>query len=172
MIFTLLLLTALATGPDPATCPMHAEHMKQAQSNADTSHGHGEEVDARHDTFGFSHETSVHHFHLRRNGGAIDLTSNERGEQAVDAIRAHLRDVLADFKSGEFKNPRFVHDKTPDGIDVMQQEKKSISYRFEQLKDGGRIVIETKNPRALKAVHDFMRFQIAEHRTGDPTTVE
>lgn len=114
----------------------------------------------------------MHHFHLRRNGGAIDLTSNESGQQAVDAIRAHLKDVLEDFKSGEFKNPRFVHGKTPDGIDVMQKERKSITYRLEQLKDGGRIVIETKNPRALEAIHDFMRFQIAEHRTGDSTRVE
>jgi hypothetical protein len=32
-------------------------------------------------------------------------------------------------------------------------------------------MIETNNPKALKAVHDFLRFQIAEHQTGDPTEV-
>lgn len=38
MIFTLLLLTALASSPDPATCPMHAEHMKEKPATADSSH--------------------------------------------------------------------------------------------------------------------------------------
>jgi len=27
--------------------------------------------------------------------------------------------------------------------------------------------ISTKNPTALKAIHDFLRFQIKEHKTGD-----
>jgi enoyl-[acyl-carrier-protein] reductase (NADH) len=36
---------------------------------------------------------------------------------------------------------------------------------------GAKVMIETNNPKALKAVHDFLRFQIAEHQTGDPTEV-
>jgi hypothetical protein len=36
---------------------------------------------------------------------------------------------------------------------------------------GGRVDIATSDPAALAAVHQFLKFQIAEHKTGDPTTV-
>ena len=31
----------------------------------------------------------------------------------------------------------------------------------------GRIRIQTADPEALKAVHEFLRFQIEDHHTGD-----
>jgi hypothetical protein len=37
--------------------------------------------------------------------------------------------------------------------------------------DGGHIRIATESPEALAAVHDFLRFQIKDHQTGDPLTV-
>jgi hypothetical protein len=37
--------------------------------------------------------------------------------------------------------------------------------------DGGRIRIATESREALAAVHDFLRFQIKDHQTGDPLTV-
>lgn len=43
-----------------------------------------------------------------------------------------------------------------------------IHYRYQETDTGGKIVIDTSNPKALKAVHEFLRFQIAEHKTGDP----
>ena len=35
---------------------------------------------------------------------------------------------------------------------------------------GGRVDIVTSDPAALAAVHQFLKFQIAEHKTGDPLT--
>jgi hypothetical protein len=49
--------------------------------------------------------------------------------------------------------------------------KSQIRYQFEPTPQGGRVFISTKNPQALAAVHDFLRFQIREHRTGDSTEV-
>jgi hypothetical protein len=37
---------------------------------------------------------------------------------------------------------------------------------------GGRIRITTNNKEALAAVHEFLRFQIADHQTGDSTEIE
>lgn len=34
------------------------------------------------------------------------------------------------------------------------------------------LVITTANPKALKAIHEFLRFQIEDHRTGDPKIVQ
>src|SRR5207244_11718982 len=35
----------------------------------------------------------------------------------------------------------------------------------------GQVCIRTKDKQALKAVHEFLRFQIAEHQTGDRTDI-
>lgn len=42
-----------------------------------------------------------------------------------------------------------------------------IHYDYARTDTGGKIVIATTNPKALRAIHEFLRFQISEHRTGD-----
>lgn len=32
---------------------------------------------------------------------------------------------------------------------------------------GAQVTIRTTNPKAIEAIHKFLRFQIKEHRTGD-----
>jgi hypothetical protein len=53
----------------------------------------------------------------------------------------------------------------------MKRLRSSIRYTSETTDTGGRIRIETDSPEALAAVHDFLRFQIKDHGTGDPMTV-
>lgn len=147
MLTTLTLLLFMTT------CPMHAKHMA--------------EVDSRHDTFGMHHKESRHNFRLYADGGAIEL----RGV-AVDAIRKHLREIQSDFSKANFDTPRFVHDKVPDGVDVMKRLRAKIAYRYDDVAEGGRIRIRTSDPEAVRAIHAFMKFQIDEHRTGDTGVLE
>jgi hypothetical protein len=65
----------------------------------------------------------------------------------------------------------FVHDQVPPGVPVMKEERAEISYGFEELPAGGMVRIKTENRDALKAIHEFLRFQIADHRTGDTTDI-
>ena len=53
----------------------------------------------------------------------------------------------------------------------MRKLKSQIEYRFEKIDQGGRVRITSGNPQAIKAVHDFLKFQILDHRTGDPLKV-
>ncbi|HJW95141.1 MAG TPA: hypothetical protein VJ901_16110 [Thermoanaerobaculia bacterium] len=124
-------------------------------------------ADARHDTFGMSHETSQHSFRLFADGGAIEL----RGDAAA-AIQKHMREVTSDFSRGDFAKPLFVHGVMPDGAAHMKELGDAIAYKFEELPEGGRIRITTTNADALKAVHEFLRFQIKDHGTKDSGTIE
>jgi hypothetical protein len=54
----------------------------------------------------------------------------------------------------------------------MKELKEAIRYSAEPLSNGGRIKIETSSPEGIAAVHDLLRFQIMDHETGDPTTVQ
>ena len=53
----------------------------------------------------------------------------------------------------------------------MQELKGEIKYTYEELDRGAAVRISTKNPLALKAIHEFLRFQIKEHKTGDSLDV-
>ena len=137
-------------------CPMmNAEHAKA--------------VDARGDQgMGFSHEKTTHHFRLYQDGGAIEVTSNDANDDiSRNQIRAHLTHIAKMFTDGNFQVPMFVHDRMPPGADVMQQKIDKITYRYEQTDDGARVRITSGDSDALKAIHDFLRFQITDHRTGD-----
>jgi hypothetical protein len=84
----------------------------------------------------------------------------------------HLQEISAEFAAGQFGKPFMTHGEAPAGVRVMEQRKHQIAYTFEAIPDGGRVVITTSDRRAKSAVHEFLRYQIREHQTGDPKTVE
>jgi hypothetical protein len=53
----------------------------------------------------------------------------------------------------------------------MQARQRSISYTFEEAPQGGRVRIRTADATSRRAIHDFLRYQIREHVTGDSLEV-
>ena len=153
---------------DMKDCPMHEQHMKQSQSRYDDVKQRGE----AHEGMGFSQTETTHHFILTNSGGVIQVTANDpKDEKSIAQIQEHLIHIADMFSKGDFSIPHFVHDQTPPGVKTMQQLKKQIQYTSETLPDGARVKIETKSAQAIAAIHDFLRFQIEDHQTGDPVTV-
>ena len=81
----------------------------------------------------------------------------------------HLTHIASMFSNGDFSVPMFIHDQIPPGMATMKEKREEISYTYEELPTGARVRIKTTNQAALKAVHDFLRFQIEDHHTGDKT---
>jgi hypothetical protein len=149
---------------DMESCPMHKEHVNEASQHQADVEKHGDQA------MGFPHDKTTHHFRLYSDGGAIKVTVNDnKDSQNLQAIRSHLTHIASLFSNGEFSIPMFVHDQVPPGVPAMKEKRAEISYSFEALAAGGRVRIKTTNPDALKAVHEFLRFQIADHHTGDTT---
>jgi hypothetical protein len=122
---------------------------------------------------GFDQNKTAHHFRLTTAGGAIEVVAKDPADRALLArVRMHLQEIAAEFAAGQFEKPLMTHGETPAGVRVMEQRKHTIAYTFEEIPDGGRVLITTADRRAKSAVHDFLRYQIREHQTGDPTTVE
>jgi hypothetical protein len=82
----------------------------------------------------------------------------------------HLRHIASAFANGDFSLPMFVHDTEPPGVNVMKERKAQMTFRYEDVDKGGKVVIQTDDVAARDALHDFLRFQIREHKTGDPLT--
>jgi len=134
---------------------------------------HHAAVDKRGDhVMGFSHEKTTHHFRLYADGGAIEVIANDsKDTESLDQIRMHLSHIAGMFAAGNFEAPMLIHDQVPPGVPTLQRLKADVSYRFEQIPDGGRVRIATKNKEALSAVHEFLKFQISDHHTGDTLDV-
>lgn len=90
---------------------------------------------------------------------------------SLTGIRSHLTHIVTMFSNGEFSIPMFVHDQVLPGVPVMKEKRAEISYSFEELPAGGRVRIKTTDPDPLKAIHDFLRFQIEDHHTEDTTEI-
>ena len=122
---------------------------------------------------GFRHELTSHHFHLLKDGGAIEVEAADPTDRASKAaIRGHLERIAGLFAQGNFSLPLFIHDTVPPGVEAMERLKDQICYTAENTAQGAQVRIATSNPEALRAVHEFLRFQIQDHRTGDPLTVQ
>jgi hypothetical protein len=143
----------------------HEEHARQVQREADMK-ARGSAV------MGFDQETTVHHFVLRPDGGAIEVeVKNDEDEQGREQVRAHLRAIAREFAAGEFVRPFATHGEEPSGVAVMKARRGEIKYVFEPTRAGGRVRLVTSDRAARTAIHEFLRYQIREHKTGDALTI-
>jgi hypothetical protein len=168
----LIVLAALIAGSRPsAQHPQmppgmtHEEHMAQMKKDAEMK-----ERGAK--AMGFDQETTTHHFRLTRSGGEIEVAANNAGDTAGrDAIRAHLKEIAGAFAKGDFEKPFVTHAEVPPGTETMKQLAGKIRYSFTPIDRGGVVRIATDDDAARAAVHEFLRYQITEHATGDPLTI-
>lgn len=116
---------------------------------------------------GVNQYTSQHVFEPLADGGRIVLQRMQTDSVGEAAIRAHMRAISTSFGNGDFAIPGFVH-ATGDvpGTAVMQRLKAEISYTPRDLPRGAEVVISTRNPEAVSAIHEFLAFQRMDHRAG------
>ena len=123
---------------------------------------HGDHV------MGFSHEKTTHHFELNYDGGAIDVRTNDAKDAASrNQIRNHFRHIAKMFAAGDFNAPMLVHSTAVPGTATMTNLRDQLHWELRQTPRGARIKITADNKAALDAVHEFLRFQISDHNTGD-----
>ncbi|HEU4892680.1 MAG TPA: hypothetical protein VFT47_14090 [Vicinamibacterales bacterium] len=155
----------------PAICAALALSVIPVQSGAQDHHASADKRGAM--VMGFDQQRTAHHFALFPDGGSIEVrVKNPADVESRDAIRAHLPHIARLFGDGNFEAPMLVHD-SPNvpGTSRMAAHKADIRYRYIETNDGGRVDIVTRHPEALAAIHDFLRFQIADHKTGDAVVV-
>jgi len=152
----LILTSTLTLQPHSAAAPPQ-DHSKHEEMEHRGNQG-----------MGFDQQKITHHFPLRKDGGAIQVTANSTDDKtSKEEIQMHLHHITQAFKSGDFNLPMFVHDQTPPGVDVMTKLKDQIHYKYESAANGGRVVLSSANAEAVTAIHEFLKFQITEHKTGD-----
>ena len=159
LLLTILLVALSLRAQQPPALESPAQHHAGVNSRGDQA-------------MGFSHEKTTHHFRLYEDGGTIEVEANDpKDSESRDMIRMHLSHIAKMFAAGDFNAPMFIHDANPPGVPMMTEQRAQIHYQYEETDSGAKVRIQTANAKALQAVHAFLRFQIAEHQTGDSTEV-
>jgi len=164
-ITTLLVVLAAAQHDMPAGMT-HEQHQAQMKKEA--------EMKQRGNVaMGFDQDKTTHHFLLLRGGGAIQVENNNVADtESRDLIRRHLRTISEQFTKGDFSAPFATHNEVIPGVTTMQRLTTRISYTYEDRPRGATVRIKSADPKAVKAVHQFLQYQIREHATGDPLTAQ
>jgi hypothetical protein len=139
---------------------VHDQHMADVKK-------HGAEA------MGFDQNKTTHHFRLYKDGGAVEVQANDPADTAsIGQIRDHLKQQAKRFSAGDFGVPQHTHGRVPPGTETMTRLRSKIQYEFQPTERGGRLRITIADAQALAAVHQFLRFQIEDHATGDKTSIE
>jgi hypothetical protein len=168
LLLTVILVPRIGAVQHPSMPPgmTHEEHLAQMQKKAAMKKRGAAAM-------GFSQDKTTHHFRLTATGGFIQVEVNDSSDAINrDVIRTHPQTIAEEFVAGNFGKPFATHDEVPPGVRRMQRKKSAIFYQFESIESGGRVRITTKSTDVVRAVHDFLRYQIAKHATGDPPTVQ
>jgi len=164
MNYLLLALTFSAT----VVAPHATDGSGALAANLQTQDHHSQVAARGGEAMGFDQTKAMHHFYLYEDGGAIEITVKERNDKAnLSAIRTHLPQIAKMFAAGDFSMPHFIHAQDVPGADGMKRLRDRIAYVYEDLPAGGRVRITTRHASARAAVHEFLRFQITDHKTGD-----
>ena len=142
---------------------------------AQNPHDHHAALNQRGKQFmGFDQRKTTHHFILSKDGGRIQVTANEATDsESIAQIRDHLKHIADVFARGDFNLPALIHDtKAVPGVDGMKKNADALRFTFEEIERGGHVRIAGSSPDAIAAVHQFLRFQITDHQTGDPLVVK
>ena len=140
-------------------------------SRAEAQHTHPSQPDsalqARGRVFmGVDQYTSTHVFDDLADGGRIELQRDVDDSTGVAAIREHLQSIARAFKAGDFAVPGLVHVKDVPGTNVMADLRAHITWTFRPLPRGGEVLIHSADAAAVRAIHEFLAFQRAEHHAA------
>ena len=163
-LFVFVSLSLVMNSFAAAQCQHHQQ--MHSKTRADGVNERGDHA------MGFSHEKATHHFALTSNGGVIEVTANDAtDETSLGQIRSHLSHIAKMFKEGDFNTPMLVHGEMPPGVETMRASRATIDYKFEKVERGGRVNIAATSESEIAAIHEFLRYQIKDHQTGDSLEV-
>ena len=120
---------------------------------------------------GFDSERVNLHFYILKNGGAVEVTAKDPNDEAtIKAIQAYLKKESDLWTKGNFETVTVVYGRPPEGTMQLKKLRDDVTFHAVQEENGAVIRMFTVNPTAKAAIHDYLRFQIDQLKTGDPTT--
>ena len=131
------------------------------------------DLDARFSkALGTDADKIVQHYYLMKNGGVIEFTVKDPTDNASIAVIQKYLEAQRDlFEKGKTDADADVHGKVPDGLPRLKKLRNEITFFAVKSEHGAVLRMFTVNEQAREAIQEFMKFEINEHKTGDPLVV-
>lgn len=114
----------------------------------------------------------VQHYYLVKNGGVIEFTAKDPADNATIAtVQKYLEAQKDLFEKGKAEADAEIYGKIPDGLPALKKLRNEITFFAVNTDSGAALRMFSVNEQARQAIQDFMKFQINEHKTGDPLQV-
>ena len=114
---------------------------------------------------GVDQYTSKHQFESLADGGRIELQRMEDDSAGIATIRQHLQSIARAFAEGDFSTPAYVHWREVPGAVTLAKKRAVLFLMYKDLPRGGQLRLRSRDPEAVKAIHEFLAFQRGDHRT-------
>jgi len=115
----------------------------------------------------------IQHYYLVKNGGVIEFAAKDLSDSAtISALQKYMEAQKDLFEKGKTDADADVHGKVPDGVPILKKLRNEITFFTVKNDDGGALRMFSTNDQARQAIQDFLKFQINEHKTGDPLVAE
>jgi hypothetical protein len=119
---------------------------------------------------GFDSERVQRHFYILKNGGAIEIVARDANDDAtIKAIRTFLKKESDFLSKGNLDTLAAMYGKPPESAAALKKLRDEVNIAMVPQEHGAVIRLLTVNPQAKAAVYDYLRFQIDQLKTGDPT---
>ena len=117
----------------------------------------------------------VHHFYLYPDGGMMTLAVTDPSDtETRKAVRAFVQRVSQLMAVGDLAKLRKQFGEGVPGLDRIAEargRKATITVRSSTPDEGSTIIFSTTDRGALQGLHEFLRFQIEDLKTGDSPEV-
>jgi hypothetical protein len=113
------------------------------------------------------------HYYIVKNGGVVDISAKDPNDSStIAAIQKYLQNQKDLWEKGKESAVTAVHERPPESAATMRRLRNEITFYMAKTDTGGDLRMFSINDQARLAIQDYMRFEIAEHRTGDSTTAD
>ena len=114
---------------------------------------------------GVDQYTSTHRFTPTPYGGRIELRRDQIDSNGARQIQLHMEQIAVAFRAGDFALPGFVHAREVPGTATMAERRALIRYTVEVVPGGAALRLQSSDPDAVQAIHEFLAFQRADHHS-------
>lgn len=113
----------------------------------------------------FGLNATTHVFTKTDDGGIQQvIVKDPKDTEQIQLIREHLRQIAAEFGSGNFAGPTQIHGAQMPGLAELRQAKPGeIAIRYRDLAGGGEISYATTSASSVAALHRWFDAQLSDH---------
>lgn len=117
------------------------------------------------DVMPFDLQATTHVFTKTDTGGVQRVVAKDAADtRQVELVRAHMRDIQAQFMKGDFSGPSHIHGQDMPGLAQLQAARAGqLAMAYADVPGGAQLTYSAKAPELVMALHAWFDAQVSDH---------